>query len=55
MREGGEGREAQGEEGDRERQHGRRADLRGKRHPEAHGADELPPPGLTPRRRGGAA
>lgn len=36
--------EAQGEEGHREGQRGRRPDLRRERHPQAHRAHELPPP-----------
>lgn len=51
MREGREIREAQGQEGDREGEHGRRSDLRRERDPQAQRADELPPPRLPPRRR----
>ena len=51
MRERGERRETQGQESDREGQHGRSPYLRRERHPQTHRADELPPPLLTPRRR----
>lgn len=51
MREGGEVGEIEGQESDREGQHGRRPDLRRELHPQAQRADELPPPLLAPRRR----
>lgn len=51
MREGGEGGEIEGKEGDREGQHGWRSDLRRELHPQAQRADELSPPRLPPRRR----
>lgn len=55
MREGRESREIEGEKGHRERQHGRRQNLRRELHPQAHRTDELSPPRFSSRRRRGSS